>query len=65
MADKPKVSPGDTYVLDDEDIERLDDLTLTSVIRDASDLPEPDPDPTEESSLKVDDLEFDILTSKE
>jgi hypothetical protein len=57
---KPKVNPADTYLLDDEDIDELDELTLTSVIRDASEIP--DPEPLEDTPAGIDDLEFDILS---
>jgi hypothetical protein len=32
MDTKPKISPNGTYVLDEEDIEQLDELSLTSLI---------------------------------
>lgn len=37
MDAKPKVSAKGTYILDDEDIDRLDELSLTSVINDVTD----------------------------
>jgi len=35
MSVKPKISPNGTYILDPEDIEQLDEFSLTSVIADA------------------------------
>lgn len=35
MAHDPKLSPNDTYVFDNEDLEELDELSLTSVMREA------------------------------
>jgi hypothetical protein len=37
MDDKPQVSAKKTYVLDADEVERLDELSLTSVIGDAAD----------------------------
>lgn len=64
MTERPKPDdPGGTHVLDDEDIEELEQLTFTSVIRDAAKLPEPEP--LEDKPLDVDDLEFDILSPED
>ena len=52
---KPK-NPASTHVLEDEEIEELDLLTLTSVIRDASELPEPEP-LDDEAPADIDDDE--------
>jgi hypothetical protein len=40
MDAKPKISPNSTVVLDDDELQDLDSLTLTSVIRDASEVAE-------------------------
>ncbi|HUF73881.1 MAG TPA: hypothetical protein VMR74_13385 [Gammaproteobacteria bacterium] len=63
MADPSKVKPDSTYVLDEDVIEQLEDLTLTSVIRDASELPAPEP--LDEKPPDVDDFDFDILSPKD
>ena len=34
MSEKPKISPSETFVLDNDMIDELDELSLTSVIRD-------------------------------
>ena len=66
MTEKPKpTDPGSTHVLDDDDIEELDDLTLTSVIREASKLPDPEPLDEDETPADVDDLDFDILSPED
>lgn len=63
MTEKPKPNdPASTHVLDDEDIEELDELTLTSVIREAADLPEPEPLDEDEMAEAADELDFDILS---
>lgn len=63
MDKKPRVTPESTYVLEDEDIEQLDRLTLTSVIRDASDVV--DDHEAEESPPAPDDLDFDVLSAED
>ena len=40
MGEKPIVRPSSTYDLDEKDVEELDELSLTSIIRDASDITE-------------------------
>jgi hypothetical protein len=67
MDKSPKISPTDTYIFDDEDIEQLDELSLTSVMRDASGLQKKLSEQLEESeeaddaSSGLDDLEFGVL----
>jgi len=63
MADQSKVKPDSTHVLDEDDIEQLEDLTLTSVIRDAAELPEPEP--LDDRPPDVDDFDFEILSPKD
>jgi hypothetical protein len=63
MDRKPRVTPESTYVLEDEDIEQLDKLTLTSVIRDASDVAEDHE--AEESQPEPDDLDFTVLSPED
>ena len=63
MDDKPKISPNSTYVLDEQDIEELDELSLTSIIRDASELTEQEK--PEETPPELDDLEFGVLVPKD
>ena len=63
MADQSKVKPDSTHVLDEDDIEQLEDLTLTSVIRDAAGLPEPEP--LDDGPPDVDDFDFEILSPKD
>lgn len=41
MGGKPKISPRGTYVLDAADLEKLDELSLTSVIGEVTDALEP------------------------
>jgi hypothetical protein len=53
--------PGGTHILDDQEIEELDELTLTAVIRDASELPEPEP--LEDEAPDIGDFDFEILSS--
>jgi hypothetical protein len=52
--------PGGTHILDEREIEELDELTLTSVIRDASELPEPEP--LDDETPDIDDFDFEILS---
>jgi len=64
MKKQPEIRPAETYVLDDEDVERLDDMTLTSVIRDAAALPdveefEREPEP------EFDDFDLGFLVPEE
>lgn len=37
MTGKPKVSPNDTYILDEDDVDALDDLSFTTILDDATD----------------------------
>jgi hypothetical protein len=46
MDKKPKLSPNGTYVFDEDDIEQLDELSLTSVVKGLTETtPEDDPEP--------------------
>lgn len=36
MADEPNINPAETYVLDDDELEELDQLSLTGVMRDVT-----------------------------
>ena len=64
MNEKPKISPANTYVFDEDDIEQLDDLSLTSVIRDASGVVNVLEESAEDTS-GLDDLEFGVLVSED
>lgn len=55
--------PGKTHVLDEDEIDELEELTLTSVIRDAAELPEPEP--LEDQPPDIDDFDFDVLSPKD
>ena len=70
MSEKPKISPSETFVLDNDMIDELDELSLTSVIRDFEvssddDAAKPKPKPGERdqrpSDSDSDDGEF-VLT---
>lgn len=67
MDKKPKISPTDTYIFDDEDIEHFDELSMTSVMRDVSNFQQQlaeqleETGDADESSSGLGDLEFSIL----
>lgn len=64
MDKKPKVSPSHTYILDEEDIEELDKLSLTSVVRSATIAEEIDRARLEASS-STDESEEDSQAAEE
>ena len=64
MDGKPKIRPDSTYVLDEKDVEELDELTLTTVIRDALTIVDQQEEEAEEQAHDLDDLEFDSLVPK-
>jgi hypothetical protein len=65
MGDKPKISPANTYIFEEEDIEQLDDLSLTSVMRDASQVVQQLRDEAEDPSSSLDDFEFGVLVPED
>jgi len=65
MGKKPRIDPGSTYVLDEKDVEELDDLTLTTVIRDVATTVDKEDEEAKEHPPDLDDLEFDGLVSKD
>jgi len=63
MSRKPKVSARRTIVLTPEDLDDLDTLTMTGVIRDATDYVEKMKELDEAGDIGFEDDEFDILDS--
>ena len=63
MNEKPKISPNDTYIFDPEDIEELDELSLTGAIREAAE--GKDEEESDEPKQDFDDLEFDVLSPED
>ena len=60
---KPKVTPTQTYIFDEDDLAELDDLSLTSVIKDASTTigQIEELETNDDESEAPEELDFDIL----
>jgi hypothetical protein len=57
MADKKTIGPGDTFVFDDAEIEALDKMSLTGVLRDVTGAVKQIDEESEEADEKDDGLD--------
>jgi hypothetical protein len=63
MADKRKISAAETYVLDDDEVEELDQMSLTGVLRDVTGAVSQIENESEPAEDEDDELDFSQLGS--
>lgn len=65
MDRKPKISPNHTFIFDEDDLEELDELSLTFVMRDAAGAIKRLEGQEDENSGSADDSSVDPLEPKD
>lgn len=68
MSKKREIHPRETYVLDDEDLQELDDASLTGVMRDLTStlkIQSPDDEVSDEDADEDSGLDFGILDKED
>lgn len=66
MAEKPSINPRETYVIDEDELQDLEDSSLTGVMRDITNTFKLDGIPGEETeSPSLDDDDFSSLNPRD